>query len=227
MASADARTEPNHKLPGRSMHCQRTRQLAPFAAQAAVLLCLAGQAAPGQAPRRPSATTQPATLSSPTTTPAPAGRGRIRYGPGRLLASLANRKINESSGLAPSRRERGIFWTHNDSGDGANLYAFDLEGRDRGTFRVPGLRARDWEDIASFVLDRKSYLLVADVGDNGSGRSTCAIHVVHEPLLGKRTPKRGATARLHRTLTFRYQDGPVDSLVDRLRHYHAFFESAQ
>src|SRR5688500_17838526 len=45
------------------------------------------------------------------------------------IATLADRAVRESSGLVASRREPGLFWTHNDSGDGPLVYAFDRAGR--------------------------------------------------------------------------------------------------
>src|ERR1044071_10089612 len=46
-------------------------------------------------------------------------------------------EIHESSGVAVSRAHRGIFWTHNDSGDPV-LYAADEQGRTAGRVRVAG-----------------------------------------------------------------------------------------
>ena len=63
---------------------------------------------------------------------------------GRLPAVLA-----ESSGIVVSRAQRGVYWTHNDSGDGANLYAIDIAGKLLATFKVAGAEARDWEDMSS------------------------------------------------------------------------------
>ena len=36
---------------------------------------------------------------------------------GYKISQLQNRKVNESSGLAASRLDEKLFWTHNDSGD--------------------------------------------------------------------------------------------------------------
>jgi hypothetical protein len=71
------------------------------------------------------------------------------------VARLENRAVTESSGIVASRKNPGIYWTHNDSGDGAYLYAFDREGRDRGRWTVRGATAIDWEDIA-IAQDAKS-----------------------------------------------------------------------
>src|SRR5687767_14630941 len=47
------------------------------------------------------------------------------YGAPVHLVNLENQSVKESSGIAASRRNAGIFWTHNDSGDGPFIYAFD------------------------------------------------------------------------------------------------------
>jgi hypothetical protein len=43
--------------------------------------------------------------------------------------NLEDPAITESSGVVAPRLAGGIYWTHNDSGDGPYLYAFDLRGR--------------------------------------------------------------------------------------------------
>src|SRR5215213_1113502 len=99
------------------------------------------------------------------------------------LATLEDRRVGESSGLVASRRTPGLFWTHNDSGDGLFVYAFDRAGRSRGTFRVSGAQARDWEDIAAGPGPARgqSYLYAADIGDNGRGREFVVVYRFPEP----------------------------------------------
>ena len=70
------------------------------------------------------------------------------YGPPATIATLKDKSISESSGLAASRLTPGAYWTHNDSGDGPLVYAFDTRGDSLGVFRVAGAQARDWEDMA-------------------------------------------------------------------------------
>ena len=38
--------------------------------------------------------------------------------------------IDEASGIAASRKNPNVLWTHNDSGDGPLLYALNIEKRD-------------------------------------------------------------------------------------------------
>src|SRR4051812_4643102 len=66
------------------------------------------------------------------------------FGDPVFLASLQNKKVNESSGIVVSRRTPGVFWTHNDSGDGPNLFATDRKGRSLASFTVTGATNVDW-----------------------------------------------------------------------------------
>ena len=101
----------------------------------------------------------------------------------KQIATLEDRKVRESSGLAASRRSPDLFWTHNDSGDGPFVYAFDRTGRSRGTFRVEGAQAVDWEDIAAGPgpAQGQSYLYAADIGDNGREREFVVVYRFPEP----------------------------------------------
>ena len=132
----------------------------------------------------------------------------LRYGPARKLCDLANRDVDESSGLACSRRYPGVFWTHNDSGDQPRLYAFSRKGEHLATVAVHGAVARDWEDMASFTRDGKPWLLVADVGDNMRGRRFCTLYVVPEPALDPTRHNAKAAAKVAAAIEFTYDDGP-------------------
>ncbi|MHB1033330.1 MAG: hypothetical protein ACYC35_05545 [Pirellulales bacterium] len=105
----------------------------------------------------------------------------ITYGKPRQLCELANRQIDESSGLACSRRTPGVFWTHNDSGDLARLFAFNLAGEDLGQCTLVGINAMDWEDMASFTIDGKAYLLIGDLGNNEYATVLHRLYLVEEP----------------------------------------------
>ncbi len=148
------------------------------------------------------------TATRPATTRPSASPERIHYGRPAKLCELANQRIDESSGLACSRLRPGVFWTHNDSGDRPRIYAFDAAGRDLGCFTVRGARAVDWEDMASFRLRRKAYLLLADVGDNASARRSCQLYIVPEPPLNKAGRAGHGAVDVVVKIDFTYQDGP-------------------
>lgn len=82
--------------------------------------------------------------------------------------TITDPRITESSGLAASRLHPGVYWTHNDSDDGAHLYAVDSgTGRTVATVTLTGVgRPRDIEAI-SIGPDNQIY--VGDIGDNLGG----------------------------------------------------------
>lgn len=109
------------------------------------------------------------------------GPETIHYGPARQLAVLACPALDESSGLAVSRRRPGLFWSHNDSDADARLYLFDRQGRDLGSCALKDIRSFDWEDMASFVWTGKPYLLLADTGNNNLAAAVHILHLLEEP----------------------------------------------
>jgi hypothetical protein len=107
------------------------------------------------------------------------------YGPSTRITTIKNGSITESSGLAASRTTPGAYWTHNDSGDGPFIYAFNTRGDTLGTFRVPGATNRDWEDIAigPGPQPNRSYLYIGDIGDNDQKRPEVIVYRIPEPQI--------------------------------------------
>jgi hypothetical protein len=143
---------------------------------------------------------------SPRTRPAPAGR--IEYLPAQTMGILASGEINESSGLAAGRVNKGVLWTNNDSGDKARIFAFNHSGADLACVNIRGASARDWEDMCSFAIGRKSFLLLADIGDNFSMRDKCTLYVLPEPRLNIKKTGAKLTIPAALTINFKYSDGP-------------------
>ena len=130
-----------------------------------------------------------------------------QYGPAIWLSSLAAGEVNESSGLASSTRYSGIFWTHNDSGGGNALYAFDRKGRSVVRLTVSGRSNVDWEDMAE---GPDNQLWVGDFGNNSLTRSNLAVYRLTEPTFNP----EGAAQNLSATATrypFSYPDGAHDA----------------
>lgn len=107
------------------------------------------------------------------------------YKEAKRIATIQDDAVRESSGLAASHKNAGAFWTHNDSGDGAFLYAFDRAGKKLGTWKVAGAESKDWEDLAIFTDNQtgESYLLIGDIGNNERTRNEIAIYRVAEPQI--------------------------------------------
>jgi hypothetical protein len=133
------------------------------------------------------------------------------------LAGLENKSVKESSGVAASRRNTNLFWTHNDSGDGPFVYAFDRQGKHRGVWRVTGAEAIDWEDMAVGPGPERgrSYLYLGDIGDNSRQREHISVYRVAEPRVTAndssstvQNPLKTAAADVIR---LRYPDGKHDA----------------
>lgn len=178
-------------------------------AAAACTLLLAASC--GGGPPATPAEDGPATTTLTTAAAQPSG-----YGAPTTLGILRDPGIAESSGLVASRRNPGLLWTHNDSGDGPYLYCLDARIAGCGVWRVTGARAFDWEDIA---IGPGPYLYVGDIGDNIAQRKEIVVYRVPEPVAGgaggpappaptKAAPAATAPAE---ALRLRYPDGPRDA----------------
>lgn len=124
----------------------------------------------------------------------------------RLAGLVLDERLREISGLAASRSHADVLWMLNDGGNDAAVYAVTRRGRVLARFEVEGVANTDWEDLATFELDGKRYLLVADTGDNGGLRRTLQLHVLAEP----QTLQDGALKPAW-SVAFRWPDGPRDS----------------
>jgi hypothetical protein len=118
------------------------------------------------------------------------------YGPPTKITTIKNESVTESSGLVASRTLPDAYWTHNDSGDGPFIYAFNTRGEALATFRVTGANARDWEDISigPGPQPNRSYLYIGDIGDNGEKRPDIVVYRVAEPDL--KTTGKGSSKAL-------------------------------
>jgi hypothetical protein len=112
-------------------------------------------------------------------------------------------EISEASGLALSRGNPGLLWTHEDSRP--VLFAIDVLGQTKGQVAVTGAPVQDWEDLSIGPCDGKSCLFIGDIGDNRGTREHISVYRVAEP-----SPTDKATApaeAFHAT----YPDGPQDA----------------
>lgn len=85
--------------------------------------------------------------------------------------------IPESSGIVESRKYPGVFWTHNDSGNPAEVFAITREGKLINRFAIRATNT-DWEDIA---IDDAGHLYLADIGNNAHNRTTVQVYRIAEP----------------------------------------------
>ena len=128
----------------------------------------------------------------------------------RQLGLVRAAPIRESSGLAVCRVDGRFLWTHNDSGDQPRLFLINLRGELRQTYTVRGVRAIDWEDICSFRYRNERYLLIGDVGDNGSRRPFVTLYLLREPVPLEKTTIDAPPLPPFQTIHLRYPAGPRD-----------------
>ena len=62
-----------------------------------------------------------------------------------ILGTVHITGLDETSGLAASRQNDAVLWTHNDSGDMARVFALDTQGRLLGTYK-----AYNWKPPAGY-----------------------------------------------------------------------------
>jgi hypothetical protein len=139
------------------------------------------------------------------------------YGPPKIVGRFKNVSLTESSGLAASRLNQGIYWTHNDSGGGPFIYAIDERGTSFGVWRVQGAKNDDWEDVGVGPGPdaSKFYLYIGDIGDNGSSRREVSIYRIPEPVASASTSAstkaKPELTEVAEVITLRYPDGKHDA----------------
>lgn len=119
-------------------------------------------------------------------------------------ALVGLKELPEASGVAASRRNPGIVWALNDSGDPV-IYAVDAQGTVTGRVRLTGATLEDWEAIAVGPCPGGTCVYVADIGDNDGKRKQITIYRLLEP---DATGESSASAD---ALIATYPDGPHDA----------------
>ncbi len=119
--------------------------------------------------------------------------------------------LDEVSGLAASRRQPGVLWAIEDSGNEAVLYALDIDGSVLAEVPVQAPNV-DWEDLALAPCGETDCLWIADVGDNALVRDDAQLLVLEEPDVSRGGVLPSVTPR---RVPVRYADGPtnVEALV--------------
>jgi hypothetical protein len=151
---------------------------------------------------------------SSTTVPVDAPTGPcpgVYQGPDEL--AVAEPSLREASGVAPSLRNPGVLWLHNDSGDRARLFAIGTDGAALGQLAVPGPAAPDLEDVATAACPDGSgpCIWIADTGNNGLDRTDLALHAVPEPAVSAAAPLGMATAATAWRIPLSYGGLAIDS----------------
>jgi len=101
-----------------------------------------------------------------------------------VATGIAAPELEEASGLVASAANPGLLWTHNDSGNPADLFLIDSTGAIKLTCHLLGVKNRDWEDITRGPGpdSTRTYLYVGEIGDNEAKYSTKIIYRLPEPV---------------------------------------------
>ncbi|MBI5387211.1 MAG: lamin tail domain-containing protein [Verrucomicrobia bacterium] len=140
----------------------------------------------------------------------------VSFAPGAALGTVASNNLTEASGLAASRRNPGVLWTHND-GSKQSIYALGTNGARLATFDM-NKNVDDVEDIAVGPGPglAASYLYVGDIGGNqgtNTVRSDVKIVRIPEPavdLTWEANPRSPDFDGVE-TFTLVYPDGSYDA----------------
>ena len=141
----------------------------------------------------------------------PAAADSDAFKPPRELAELKDKRLSEVSGLVTSVVNPGLIWVHNDSGNPATVYLVDTLLNVRLACKLKGIKNRDWEDIAigPGPEQDKSYLYVADIGDNNARHNEKYIYRFEEPKVISGTTEITITS--FETIAFRLKGERKDT----------------
>ncbi|MBW8040814.1 MAG: hypothetical protein FVQ85_12530 [Planctomycetes bacterium] len=128
---------------------------------------------------------------------------------GYSTGTIQSADLDEASGLAGSRKNPYVLWTHNDKGDSARIFAMNMDGTHLGIYNLSGATNRDWEDIAvgPGPVDGICYIYVGDIGDNDAEFSSITVYRVPEPEVDSEQAPVNVTLEGVEALTLRYPDG--------------------
>lgn len=133
--------------------------------------------------------------------------------PGISQGLIANDDLTEASGIAVSRSNPDLIWSHNDSGGQARLFLIGPSGDDLGEFLLTGVENRDWEDMAigPGPEEGKTYIYIGDIGDNRSQYKEKIIYRMIEPDVSRAGQKIVDNITGVETIRFEFPDGPRDA----------------
>ncbi len=123
--------------------------------------------------------------------------------PWQPIGKFTHTAIRESSGIVASKQFEGVYWTLNDSGNPAVLYATKRNGELIGEIKVRGTRNFDWEALG---IDNKGQIWIGDIGNNSRMRINLNVFVVKEP-----NPNTDTEVEVIAKYPYRYPDKNVDA----------------
>ena len=123
--------------------------------------------------------------------------------PWQPIGQYTHPDIRESSGIVTSRQFEGVYWTLNDSGNPATLYATKLNGELIQEVAIKGSGNFDWEALG---IDDKNQLWIGEIGNNSRLRFDLKVVVIAEP-----NPFTETEAKVLASYPYRYPSENVDA----------------
>lgn len=122
-----------------------------------------------------------------------------------LRGKIQSPQIRELSGIAPVLGERDKYWAINDSGNRAQLFAVDGNGRHLGAIDL-AINNRDWEDLSSYTYKGENWIALAETGDNLQRYPVSYIYIFKQPDINSLPTRLAPFQRI----AFTYEDGPTN-----------------
>ena len=123
--------------------------------------------------------------------------------PWQPIGKYTHPPVRESSGIVKSQQFEGVYWTLNDSGNPAALYATKLNGELIKEIAVRGSDNFDWEALG---IDSQNRLWIGEIGNNSRLRQDLKVVVVAEP-----DPFTDTEVEVIASYPYRYPDENVDA----------------
>lgn len=116
----------------------------------------------------------------------------------KKLFTIDDERITESSGLARSRKHKGVWWTVNDSSDSARVFGVDRTGKVVAELTF----GADVRDVEALAVGSDGKIYVADIGDNLEDQKKVRVFAISEPEDLEDNKMK------YRAYDFEYPDGP-------------------
>jgi hypothetical protein len=144
------------------------------------------------------------------------------FAPGVPLGEVNSGDIWEASGLAASRQNPGVLWTHNDNRVVGTFFAVATNGALLGRYTVTNtIFTADFEDIAigPGPSPRMQYIYAGNIGDNRTNRESIRVFRIPEPTISLQQSNAPPQVFLGgvEDIELKYPDGPQNAealLVD-------------
>ena len=119
----------------------------------------------------------------------------------KQFTKVNDKRVNELSGIIKSKKYKNIYWTHNDSGDKAVIYALPLDKKltkkNIKKIKIKGATHIDFEDI-SYYGDS---ILIGDFGNNKNKRKDLCIYMIDEP-----NPYKDKKVKVIKKINIKFED---------------------